>query len=154
MEKINLAVLSNGSIRSICYSFTRCKEQQHVFPTTKAILNVCMCGQMLWSRLRTSLGFFFFFLFFWSGRKCSLWNTFSAVWIIHYMPTCKARYNRRVFNWPSLWAKGEMSGCFWKQKVQPWDDNSEWQPMINTKYSPWPADNKSTAYKKCCSEYR
>lgn len=46
------------------------------------------------------------------------------------------------------WQKEEICGCFWQQKVQPWDGNSDWQPMINTKYSPSPADNKSTACKK------
>lgn len=53
------------------------------------------------------------------------------------------RYNRTVFasGQPSgLAKKGEISGCFRKQKVQPWDGNSEWQPVINTKRSPWPAE--------------
>lgn len=61
MGKINLAVLSNGSVKSICYSFTQCKEQQYVFLLTqKAIVNVCMCGQMLQQRLQTTLGFLTF----------------------------------------------------------------------------------------------
>lgn len=53
-----------------------------------------------------------------------------------------------------FWQKWEISGCFWKQKVQPWDGNSEWQPMINMKRSPWPAETMSLERsKKCCWEY-
>lgn len=43
-----------------------------------------------------------------------------------------------------VWQKGEISECFRKQKVQPWDGNSEWQPMINMKRSPWPAETISS----------